>query len=82
MILVDIDKEGYPGSLEVTVPKLRSGGLLITDNVLWSGRVADAAETDEATEAIREYTRRLYASEELSTVVLPIRDGVAVSRKR
>jgi len=81
-ILVDIDKESYPGSLEVTVPKLRTGGLLITDNVLWSGRVADEAETDATTEAIREYTRRLYANEDLETIILPLRDGVAVSRKR
>jgi predicted O-methyltransferase YrrM len=82
VILVDIDKEGYPGSLEVTVPKLRSGGLLITDNVLWSGRVADEKEADESTEAIREYTRRLYANEELETIILPLRDGVAVARKK
>ncbi|MEN8148745.1 MAG: O-methyltransferase [Planctomycetota bacterium] len=80
-ILVDIDKEGYPDSLAATVPKLRTGGLLITDNVLWGGRVADESETDDATEAIREYTRRLYANEDLSTVILPLRDGVAVSRK-
>jgi len=82
VILVDIDKEGYPDSLDVTVPKLRPGGLLITDNVLWSGRVADEEETDAATEAIREYTRRLYADEGLETVILPLRDGVAVSRIR
>jgi len=80
-ILVDIDKESYPDSLDVTVPKLRTGGILITDNVLWSGRVADEAETDDTTEAIREYTRRLYAHEELETVILPLRDGVSVSRK-
>jgi len=82
VILVDIDKEGYPDSLSVTVPKLRTGGLLITDNVLWSGRVADESETQESTEAIREYTRRLYANEALETVSLPLRDGVSVSRKR
>jgi predicted O-methyltransferase YrrM len=82
VILVDIDKEGYPDSLSVTVPKLRPGGLLITDNVLWSGRVADESDRDEATEAIREYTRRLYAHPDLETVILPLRDGVAVSRKK
>jgi predicted O-methyltransferase YrrM len=81
VILVDIDKEGYPASLDVTVPRLRPGGLLITDNVLWSGRVADEGEQDETTEAIREYARRLYAHPDLETVVLPLRDGVSVSRK-
>lgn len=82
VVLVDIDKEGYPGSLEHTVGKLRPGGLLITDNVLWSGRVADDSECAADTEAIREYNRMLYSHPALDTVILPLRDGVAVARKR
>jgi len=82
IVLVDIDKEGYPGSFEHTVEKLRPGGLLITDNVLWSGRVADEAEHESTTEAIREYNRMLYSHPGLDTVILPLRDGVAVARKR
>jgi predicted O-methyltransferase YrrM len=81
IILVDIDKEGYPDSLDVTAPKLRPGGLLITDNVLWSGKVADSKKRDKATKAIREYTKRLFAHTELTTVILTLRDAVAVSRK-
>jgi predicted O-methyltransferase YrrM len=82
VILVDIDKEGYPGSLDVTVGKLRSGGLLVTDNVLWSGRVADEEPDSYATGAIQEHNRLLYAHPDLDTVILPLRDGVAVCRKR
>ena len=82
IVLVDIDKEGYPESLDPTVAKLRSAGLLITDNVLWGGRVADESEDDADTEAIREYNRGLYSHAELDTVILPLRDGVAVARKR
>ncbi|MHC4472110.1 MAG: O-methyltransferase [Planctomycetota bacterium] len=82
IILVDIDKEGYPGSLEATVEKLRPGGLLITDNVLWSGEVAKEQPEGSAGRAIQEYNRLLYAHPELDTVILPLRDGVAVCRKR
>ena len=82
IVLVDIDKEGYPGSLDVTVGKLRSGGLLVTDNVLWSGRVAEVEPQSDATRAIQEYNRRIYAHPELDTMILPLRDGVAVCRKR
>lgn len=81
VILVDIDKEGYPASLEVTVEKLRPGGLLVTDNVLWSGRVVEEEPDSATTRAIREYNRMLAAHPLLATVFLPLRDGVAVSRK-
>ncbi|MCZ6792855.1 MAG: class I SAM-dependent methyltransferase, partial [Planctomycetota bacterium] len=81
LILVDIDKESYPASLDVTVEKLRSGGLLVTDNVLWSGRVAEENPEQETTRAIQEYTRMLYEHSHLETSILPLRDGVAVARK-
>lgn len=81
LILVDIDKEGYPGSLDVTVPKLLPGGLLITDNVLWSGEVTQENPDRASTRAIQEYNRRLYAHPDLETVIVPLRDGISVSRK-
>jgi caffeoyl-CoA O-methyltransferase len=82
VILVDVDKEAYPASLERTVPRLRRGGLLVTDNLLWHGRVADGRARDAATRAVREYNRLLYAHPELETAILPLRDGVGVSRRR
>jgi caffeoyl-CoA O-methyltransferase len=81
IIFNDIDKTDYPRAMRLALPKLRKGGLFITDNVLWSGRVADAKDKDESTKAIRELNRALYDSRELFTTILPIRDGVAVAMK-
>jgi predicted O-methyltransferase YrrM len=82
IIFVDIDKEGYPTVLDVALPLLLSGGLLITDNVLWSGRVADPAATDPATEAVRVFNKLIFSRAELESLILPIHDGIAVCRKR
>jgi predicted O-methyltransferase YrrM len=69
--------------LRAAVPRLRRGGLLVADNVLWSGRVArKAAQGDANTRGIQEFNRLLYASHELEPVIVPLRDGVAVARKR
>jgi caffeoyl-CoA O-methyltransferase len=80
VIFNDVDKEDYPRVLKLAVPRLRKGGLFITDNVLWSGRVARPGEGDDAeTRAIREFNRALYASRELFVTLLPLRDGVGVA---
>jgi caffeoyl-CoA O-methyltransferase len=81
LIYCDIDKESYPEALDLAKPRLRAGGLLIADNVLWSGRVTDPSVDDNATDAIREFTRRLYADPDFFTTIIPIRDGMSVSRK-
>lgn len=80
LILNDIDKEYYPKSLEVILPRLRKGGILITDNLIWSGRVAEA-EPDAQTRSIIEYTKMLYDSPDLWTTIIPLRDGVGISYK-
>jgi len=82
VVFLDIDKEGYPAGLDVALPLVRSGGLLIADNVLWSGRVADPAAKDPATEALRTFNKRIFSDASLESVILPIRDGIAVCRKR
>jgi predicted O-methyltransferase YrrM len=81
VIFSDIDKEGYPASLPVIKEHLRSGGLLLTDNVLWHGAVLDPNERDRATEAIRAYTRRVFEDPDFVATVLPLRDGVLVARR-
>jgi caffeoyl-CoA O-methyltransferase len=81
IIFNDVDKEDYPRVLRLAVPRLRKGGLFVTDNVLWSGRVANAKSSDASTKAIREFNRLLYASPDLFATILPIRDGVAVAIK-
>jgi caffeoyl-CoA O-methyltransferase len=82
MIFVDVDKHQYPAALRLTLPRLRRGGLLVTDNVLWSGRVARRAPRgDKFTPAIQQFNRKMYADKNLFSVIVPLRDGVAVCRK-
>jgi caffeoyl-CoA O-methyltransferase len=80
LIFNDVDKYQYPDVFRKAVPRVRRGGFFITDNVLWSGRVA-RADTDRDTEGIREFNRLIYSSEELYPTILPIRDGIAVCLK-
>jgi len=82
VIFNDVDKEDYPRVLHLVTSRLRKGGLFITDNVLWSGRVTQAKPEQESTRAIQEFNKRLYAMQEFFTTVLPIRDGLAVAVKR
>jgi len=82
IIFNDVDKEDYPRVLRLVAPRLRKGGLFITDNVLWSGRVAEKNPTDASTKAILEFNRKLYDSKEFYTTILPIRDGLAVAVKK
>lgn len=82
VIFSDVDKEDYPRVLRLVSPRLRKGGLFITDNVLWSGRVAEKNPTDASTKAILEFNRKLYDSNEFYTTILPIRDGLAVALKK
>jgi caffeoyl-CoA O-methyltransferase len=82
IVFNDVDKDDYPRVLRLAAPRVRKGGLFITDNVLWSGRIADARATDSRTKAIQEFNRALYASPDFYTTILPIRDGVAVALKK
>ena len=81
IIFCDVDKHQYPAALRAALPRLKRGGLLITDNVLWSGRVARRA-TRASTRAIQRFNRLVYSSRQLFPVIVPLRDGVAVCRKR
>jgi predicted O-methyltransferase YrrM len=81
IIFNDVDKEDYPRVLRLVAPRLRRGGLFITDNVLWSGRVAQKNPADASTKAILEFNRKLYEAQEFYTTLLPIRDGLAVALK-
>jgi caffeoyl-CoA O-methyltransferase len=80
IILIDVYKHQYPAALKKSLPRLKSGGLVITDNVLWSGRVSQPPK-DDNTRGILEFNRMVYASPELFPVIVPLRDGVAICRK-
>jgi caffeoyl-CoA O-methyltransferase len=80
LIFIDVNKIQYPAALRKALPRLRRRGLLLTDNVLWYGRVARRAKTRD-TRAILEFNRMIYSSRDLFPVIVPLRDGVAVCRK-
>jgi predicted O-methyltransferase YrrM len=76
----DVDKEGYPETVDLAHAQLRPGGLFITDNVLWSGRVLPGEDDGSpATQGVREFTRRLLQHPGFLTSIDPTRDGVAVA---
>ena len=82
LIFNDVDKHQYPDALRAALPKLKRGGLFVTDNTLWSGKVARPAETeDKHTRGVQEFNRLVYSSKELFPVLIPLRDGVTVCRK-
>lgn len=81
LIFNDVDKHQYPAALQKALPRLRKGGLFVTDNVLWSGRPA-RGETDPDTLGVSKFNQLIYSSPELFTTILPIRDGVAVCLKK
>jgi caffeoyl-CoA O-methyltransferase len=81
IVFCDLNKPQYPEALRESVPRIKPGGLLVADNVLWSGRVALADDASESTRAIQEFNRMIYADLRLEPVILPLRDGVAVCRR-
>ncbi len=82
LVFIDADKSGYVDYYEALLPRLRSGGLLVADNTLWSGRVADLGEHDDDTEAIRRFNDRVAADDRVEAVILAIGDGVTLCLKR
>jgi caffeoyl-CoA O-methyltransferase len=81
IIFNDVDKTDYPRVFRAALPRLKSGGLFITDNVLWSGKL-HKPNPDAQTKAILEFNKLIYESKELFATILPIRDGVAVCVKK
>jgi caffeoyl-CoA O-methyltransferase len=82
LIFNDVDKHQYPAALRVALPKLRRGGLFITDNTIWSGKAArPAAPEDRDTQGVQEFNQLVYAAKELYPVLIPLRDGVTVCQK-
>ncbi|MDB1090229.1 class I SAM-dependent methyltransferase [Streptomyces sp. ACA25] len=79
---IDADKPGYPVYYEEILPRLRPGGLIVLDNTLLSGRVADEEDLGEAATALRRMNAALVTDERVDTVLLTLRDGVTLLRKR
>jgi len=82
LIFNDVDKHQYPDALRDGLPKLKRGGLFVTDNTLWSGKAArPLGPDDKYTRGVQEFNRLVYASKELFPVLVPLRDGVTICRK-
>jgi caffeoyl-CoA O-methyltransferase len=82
LIFIDVDKSQYPDALRAALPKLKRGGLLVTDNTLWSGKAArPTAPDDKDTAGVKEFNRLVYAAKDLFPVLVPLRDGFTVCRK-
>ena len=83
LVFIDADKEGYLAYYEAVVPKLAERGLIVADNVLWSGRVAAPPSEDEleSTVAMREFNDHVAADERVVSVMLSVRDGVTLVRR-
>ena len=82
IIFNDIDKQAYPASLPVIKEKLRSGGLLIIDNMLWHGRIFDEKDVSPATEGVREFTKQITSDSDWIVSLAPMRDGMIVAYKK
>ena len=83
LVFLDADKRYYPEYFEMILPKLNTNGLLIADNVLWSGKVLDKIDAHDAdTKALHQFNQMMAEDKSLTTVFLPLRDGLSIGRKR
>lgn len=81
LVFIDADKASYPAYFELILPNLKTGGIMIIDNVLWSGKVAEANKKDKATESMREFNKMVHNHPAVQNVLFPIRDGLMILRK-
>jgi caffeoyl-CoA O-methyltransferase len=82
LAFIDADKRGYPAYYEELLTRLRPGGVILVDNTLWSGQVADPSVDDDDTQAIRRFNDLVAADGRVDSYVLPVSDGLTLIRKR
>ena len=83
LIFLDADKENYTNYLELLINKLNTNGVLITDNVLWNGKVIKSISDDDlSTQEIDKFNKLMNQRSDMETIILPIRDGISISRKK
>ena len=82
IVFIDADKESYPEYYDLIINKVRSGGIIIADNILWSGKVLEKVEKeDQATKSIIEFNNKIIEDDRVKNIILPIRDGLNIVRK-
>lgn len=83
LVFIDADKKNYPNYLEAILPKMQKGGIILSDNVLWSGKVVEnVKDNDKHTQVLIAYNQQLANDSRLETILLPIRDGLSIARVR
>lgn len=83
LVFIDADKENYGVYFDLVIDKVPSGGLIVADNVLWSGKVVDTeAKTDKDTEAIKRFNEKVQADSRVENILVPLRDGLMLARKK
>ena len=81
LIFLDADKENYVNYFNLIINKLNKGGIILADNVLWSGKVIDLTDNDLPTRILREFNELVNEDSRVETILLPIRDGISLIRK-
>ncbi len=81
LVFIDADKKHYPEYFEMIFPKVKKGGFILADNVLWYGKVTDEQAKDKETTALKRYNQNLKKDSRVEVVILPVRDGISVARK-
>jgi predicted O-methyltransferase YrrM len=81
LVFIDADKVNYPNYFDLVLPKMNVGGMLLGDNVLWSGRVIRDDKNDKDTEGIRAFNQKVENDARVENVILPVRDGIMAARK-
>lgn len=83
LVFIDADKENYPVYFDLIIDKVAPKGIILSDNVLWSGKVVEPLDPkDKSTPVLLEFNKKLKEDPRVETVLLPIRDGLTLSRKR
>lgn len=81
LVFIDADKPNYANYYDLVLPKVRIGGLIIADNVLWSGKVLNAETEEGSTKALDAYNKKINADERVSNILFAVRDGLMIARK-
>jgi predicted O-methyltransferase YrrM len=83
LVFIDADKSSYADYFDLVIDRMRKGGIILSDNVLWSGKVTEPVKSnDQDTRLLLEYNRKLANDPRIETVLLPIRDGISVARRK
>ena len=80
LIFIDADKENYIKYFEIVSKKLNPNGIIMSDNVLWSGKVVEESDNDQETNTLKKFNSLLSKDERFETIILPLRDGLSISR--